>query len=50
MPHFIKIGGTRTGLQYGEMFNSRTFYGQLYKPEKIVALWQANRQIIDVKV
>jgi len=28
MPHFIKIGGTRTGRQYGEMFTSRTFYRQ----------------------
>jgi len=26
MPSFIKIGGTRTGRQYGEMYTSRTFY------------------------
>jgi len=25
MPSFIKIGGTRTGRQYGEMYTSRTF-------------------------
>jgi len=26
MPSFIKIGGTGTGRQYGEMYTSRTFY------------------------
>ena len=26
MPSFIKIGGTRTGRQYGEMYTSRTFF------------------------
>jgi len=25
MPNFIKIGITRTGRQYGEMYTSRTF-------------------------
>jgi len=25
MPSFIKIGGTRTSRQYGEMYTSRTF-------------------------
>jgi len=25
MPNFIKIGGTRTSRQYGEMYTSRTF-------------------------
>jgi len=25
MPSFIKIGGTGTGRQYGEMYTSRTF-------------------------
>ena len=25
MPSFIKIGGTKTGRQYGEMYTSRTF-------------------------
>jgi len=26
MPNFIKIGGTRTSQQYGEMYTSRTFF------------------------
>jgi len=26
MPSFIKIGGTRTIRQYGDMYTSRTFY------------------------
>jgi len=26
MPNFIKIGGTRIGRQYGEMYTSHTFY------------------------
>jgi len=26
MPNFIKIGGTRTGQQYGEMYTSRTIF------------------------
>jgi len=26
MPNFIKIGGTRTSRQYGEMYTSHTFY------------------------
>jgi len=25
MPNFVKIGGTRTSWQYGEMYTSRTF-------------------------
>jgi len=48
MPHFIKIGGTRTGRQYGEIFTSRTFYRQDCRVE---ANWryrfysQANNQV-----
>jgi len=26
MPNFIKIGGKRTGRQYGEMYTSRTYF------------------------
>jgi len=33
MPNFIKIGGTRTSRQYGEMYTSQTFYIYIFLQE-----------------
>ena len=44
MPSFIKIGGTRTCRQYGEMYTSRTFFIYFYEGDSSRASTEENTQ------
>ena len=44
MPNLIKIGGTRTSRQYGEMYTSRTFLKYIFTGDFLRASTEKNAQ------